>query len=330
MHRPGQPRQIGFTLIELTIVMVVAGLLLVPLLRMAGSAVVSTRLKKTQSALETASEALVSFAAVNGGCLPFAADFEGGLPDTDASGAVSISPDTGDRSGSQNAGDLPWADLGLTNGFLDGDGLRIQYYVATPYTDTDGNFSAITCDAGFKGFQWDSSVTYNAPFGDAIWIYADDSTDGTRTLYEIKKNFSLISGTHPDDGGNSVIVHDDQLPATLLQVRRGPDVMSATNSQDDVMSQQNVFILIAPGPNRNADISRLFSRDDTHVTDTGAVWSVGTNVVDDFIFSSEPSVDASDSANNGDDTMLIMSFTRFKAEMGKHGLNMEQVCETPC
>ena len=106
--------------------------------------------------------------------------------------------------------------------------------------------------------------------------------------------------------------------------------MSATNSQNDVMSQQNVFILIAPGPNRNADISRLFSRDDTHVTAVGAVWTLGVNKVDDFIFSSEPNVDAADSANNGDDTMLIMSSTRFKAEMGKHGLNMEQVCEKPC
>ena len=121
-RRNGRP---GFTLIELAIVMVVAGLLLVPLLRMAGSAVVSTRLKKTQSVLETASEALIAFAAINGGCLPFAADAEGGLPDTDASGAASSTPDTGFRNGNQNAGDLPWAELGLTNDFLDGDGLTV-------------------------------------------------------------------------------------------------------------------------------------------------------------------------------------------------------------
>ena len=87
--------QIGFTLIELAIVMVVAGLLLVPLLRMAGSAVVSTRLKGTQSVLETASEVLIAYALDNGGCLPFAADFEGGYPDTDATGASGGYVDTG-------------------------------------------------------------------------------------------------------------------------------------------------------------------------------------------------------------------------------------------
>ncbi len=327
-QRPGRPGQIGFTLIELAIVMVVAGLLLTPLLRMAGSAVVSTRLKKTQGVLEMAGEALISFAAVNGGCLPFAADDEGGLPDTDASGAASANPDTGDRNGNQRAGDLPWADLGLTNDFLDGDKLRIQYYVASPYTDATGSYPT-GCDAGFKGFQWVEGITYNAPQDAPIWVYDNDPTSGDRTLYKIKKNKSLAAGTHPDDGGASVTSLTDQLPDTLLQVRRGPDV-TAASPQNDVISQRNVFILIAPGGNRNADIDRLFSRDSTHVTSSGGVWAVGTNTVDDYIFSSEPNMDAGDSADSGDDTMLVMSFTRFKAEMGKHGLNMEPVCETPC
>ena len=52
--------------------------------------------------------------------------------------------------------------------------------------------------------------------------------------------------------------------------------------------------------------------------------------VDKYIFSSQLNLGAADITDNGDETMLIMSFTQFKAEMGKHGLNMEQVCETPC
>ena len=321
--------RLGFTLIELAIVMVVAGLLLVPLLRMAGSAVKSTRLKLTQSVLETASESLIAFAAMTGGCLPFASDSEGGLPDTDASGAASNNPDTGDRSGNQNVGDLPWADLGLTNTFLDGDGLRIQYFVATPYTDTNSDPASITCDAGFKGFQWDSSVNYDATNA-TIWVYDYDPGSGDRTLYEIKKGFALAAGTHPSDGGSSVNIHPDPLPPTLLPVLRGPDVTAAA-PEDDVISARNVFILIAPGKNRNADIDRLFVRDSTHRIPGGGVWELGAaNMSDKNIFSSEPNVDAADTANSGDDTMLIMSFTRFKAEMGKHGLNMEQVCETPC
>ena len=293
------------------------------------SSIISTRLKQTQSILETAGEALISFAAVNGGCLPFAADDEGGLPDTDASGVASSSPDSGNRgSGSSvNAGDLPWADLGLSNGFLDGDGLRIQYYVATPYTDTDGSTANITCDASFKGFQWDSSVSYVAPTDVAIWVYDYDPDSGARTLYEIKKNTTLDAGVHPN--GSGATIHAVQLPDPLLQVRRGPDVTAAT-PQNDVISSRNVFILIAPGKNRNADIDRLFVRDSTHVKPDGSIWALGTNVVDDYIFSTEPNVDAADSTNNGDDTMLVMSFTRFKAEMGKHGLNMEPVCEKLC
>ena len=244
--RFGRSNLAGFTLIELAIVMVVAGLLLVPLLRMAGSAVVSTRLKQTQSVLETASEALVAFAALNGGCLPFATDSEGGLPDTDASGSVSSFPDDGNREGNVNAGDLPWADLGLTNSFLDGDGLRIQYYVATPYTDTDVNVIEITCDAGFRGFQWDTSVKYQAPGSAPIWVYDFDPGSGDRTLYRIKESTTLNIGTHPNDGGTDVTIHLNQLPATLLQVRRGPDV-TAASPQNDVIDAQNVFILIAPG-----------------------------------------------------------------------------------
>ncbi len=306
--------------------MVVAGLLLVPLLRMAGSAVISTRLKQTQSVLETASEALIAFAALNGGCLPYAADDEGGLPDTDASGSASATPDTGKSVFGRLAGDLPWADLGLTNQFLDGDGLRIQYYLATPYADTATDVNILTCEAGFRGFQWDSSVTYKAPSIESLWVYEFDPTTGVRSLYKIAQGTTQIAGTHPASGASVFL---NQLPAILLEVRRGPDV-TAAGPQSDVISSRNVFILIAPGRNRNAAIDRLFVHDSTHTTSGGGTWNFGANPIDDYIFSSEPNVDASDSANSGDDTMLFMSFTQFKAEMSKHGLNMEPVCVASC
>ena len=326
--RQGQSRS-GFTLIELSIVMVVGGLLLVPLIRMAGSAVITSREERTQLALEAASEALISFAAVHGGCLPFASDAEGGLPDTDAAGLIAAAPDTGARGANQNAGDLSWADLGLTNAFLDGDGLRIQYYVASPYTDTDSDPAIITCRAGFKGFQWDSSVNYIASAANPLWVYDNDPTSGIRTLYEIKKGKSLAAGVHPSDGGPDINPSIVPLTTPLLEVRRGPNVVGAA-PQTDVISSQNVFILIAPGKRRNTDFNLQFSRDTDHRTSTGSVWSLGTTPVDDRLFSMETNVGATDSANDGDDTMLIMSFNQFKAEMGKHGINMEPVCETNC
>ena len=336
MHRPGQPRQIGFTLIELTIVMVVAGLLLVPLLRMAGSAVVSTRLKKTQSVLETASGALIAFAAANGGCMPFAADSEGGLPDTDAAGAASASPDTGQGVIGRHAGDLPWADLGLTNSFLDGDGLRIQYYVATPYTDSNATSPVLQCDAGFRGFPYDMNVEYQAPASAPLWVYATPNA-GVRTLYEIPVGYTLfVAGTPSDDAPEAdvnVMPHPDPLPNPLLQLLKGPDISSATDGQnnpfdDDIENLQNVFVLIAPGPNRNAGIDRRFSRDSAHkASAAGVTWALGTLDVDGIVFSSEPNADAADTANSGDDTLLNMTFEDFKKEMSKQGLNMEPVCE---
>ena len=303
--------------------MVVAGLLLVPLLRMAGSAVISTRLKQTQSVLEAASEAVISYAALNNGCLPFAADDEGGLVDTDASGVVRATPDTGKGVFALHAGDLPWADLGLTNSFLDGDGLRIQYYLATPYADIDSAPGTTVCNAGFRGFPWDSTVAYDTPDDASIWMYDFIPSTTTRTLYELQKNKVLAAGVHPSTIAQAF---SDQLPASLLEVRRGPDVTSATGGQNDVISPQNVFILIAPGKNRNTGIDRLFAHDITH-TDAGiGQWNLGVNPVDHIVFSTEPNVDTGDSANNGDDTLLIMSFTQFKAEMSKYGLHMEPVC----
>ncbi len=135
---------------------------------------------------------------------------------------------------------------------------------------------------------------------------------------------------HPSDAGN-IIINTSTVALTdpLLEVRRGPDVTGAA-PQNDVISSQNVFILIAPGKNRNTDLDRLFIRDSTHTKSTGAVWTLGINTVDGHIFSSEPNVGAADPSDDGDDTVLVMSFTRFKAEMGKHGLNIEPVCEISC
>ncbi len=169
MCRPGQT---GLTLIEHAIIMVVAGQLLVPLIGITGSAVASNCAKSTQSALDTASEALVSFAAANGGCLPYAADDEGGLPDTDAS---------------------------------------------------------------------------------------------VRTLYELPAGETLDTGVHPVAEASEFT---DHLPDPLLQVRRGPDVTGAA-PQSDVISSQNVFVLIAPGDNLNTSLSRRYIRDSTHKKASG-------------------------------------------------------------
>ena len=66
--------QRGFTVIELAIVLVVSSLLLVPLLKLAFSAIGGNRDQQTEAALETALDALVTSADENNGRLPFAAE----------------------------------------------------------------------------------------------------------------------------------------------------------------------------------------------------------------------------------------------------------------
>ena len=152
---------------------------------------------------------------------------------------------------------------------------------------------------------------------------------GHRTLYKIKEGKTLDIGVHPD-GAPDVDIHPEQLPATLLEVRRGPSVLATTAPQNVPISLQNVFILIAPGRNRNDNIDRLFIRDSNHVTSGGGNWNLGITEVDDYIFSTEPRTDVDDTADSGDDTLLFMSFQDFRQEMKKYGFNMESNCETSC
>ncbi len=325
-HLIRRPRaQAGFTVIEMAIVVVLMGVLIVPLLWLAASSVGATRVQQTQTALDVARDALIAFAAANGGCLPFAADFEGGLIDTDASGAATAGyVDKGVAQSPNHGRDLPWADLGLTDSVFDGDGLRIQYYVAKGYAD-----AGVSCAAGFRGFEWNPSVEYDGSSSNPLYVYYTPA-GLSRALYKVIA--TLPGGTSPDAGVALGFTEDVTVafPASVLEVRRGPDV-TAASPQNDPISLQNVFVLIAPGKNRNVSAGRSYVRDSNHVADSaGAPWALDTPLVDSVIFSATPNVDSTDSGNIGDDTLLWMSFTNYKAMVSKYGLNMEPICDASC
>lgn len=332
-----QNAQRGFTVLELAIVLVVSSLLLVPLLKLAFQSVGGNREQQTEAAFEKAVDALIAYAVSvdpdtllpRNGCLPFAADFEGGLPDTDLAGLPLT--DTGAGKANQHAGDLPWADLGLlldTRGgfFLDGDFLRIQYYVAKPY-------AGAVCRAGFRGQEWNPQVTYlGAPDPDQIYVYdtADQETTNLASLYVITG--TLAAGNHPSSVEVDIAEEVTALLTDpLLAVKRGPDITSATNGQSDIQSTQNVFVLLAVGENRNAALDRRHMRDSTHAgDDLGGAWALGESDVDGVVFSMTHNVSATDRLDDGDDTIRVVSFLEYKSRLTALGMILQPLCETSC
>ncbi len=495
----------GFTVIGLMIIFGLVGVFVLPFMRITASSIEARQTREaamSETVLAPARDALIAFAAANNGCLPFAADFEGGLPDTDQTGATSPTyADSGVGTANRHAGDLPWAELGLAPS----EKLRVQYYVASAYADPTGN-----CYARFRGFEWNSSVTYLASETNPLYVYLtvvgdpdavalaqqpagagnltlngalvtagtavfataqrvsvySDKDESIRsftifgtdkdglTIQEVVNGPILLVADEPDtvavdttatfltvtqvaiDGGasgnitvgtasgrrlykiteflpasmapdtpedpfetiitvnappnsTSITVADatgfsigdfigislnsgrrhittvaglpsgttidladgisgsaagdgnkvrkasmpddvtDALPGRMLEVRVGPDVTGGGGSETVTASAQNVFMLIAPGNNRNAELDRGYVRDSNHVDgSTGLSWTLDVANVDSMIFSNALNTDAVDQGSDGDDTLLAMSFAIFKEKIGRYGLNMEPVCES--
>jgi len=316
--------QRGFSVFDTVNAIAIVGVLVAPMIATTSSLMDATRARVTESALATARDALVAFAAAHNGCLPFAADLEGGLPDTDQSG--NPSPDTGVGVVNTFAGDLPWSELGLTSGFLDGEGLRIQYFVASPYTDADTSDEDL-CAAGSRAREWDASLAYDGT-GSGDYVYYTPAKS-ERQLYKIIG--ALPEGSSPDGANPSDVKNiTAKLPAELLAVRRGPKV-TGSKGQSDVLSAQNVFVLIAAGKNRNARLDTAHMRDANHAGNKGGgPWPINNSQVDSVVFSSTHNVDATDNINDGDDTLLVMSITSFMVKLSKYHMIVGPICASSC
>ncbi len=320
-HRTGRREaQRGFTMPEMVAVMTVVGAILAPVLESVDTSIGAIRSEQNQFTLETAREALIRYAAQHDGCLPFAADWEGGLPDTDQTGSPGYT-DTGVAVSNTRAGDLPWADLGLTAAFRDGDGLRIQYYVASQYADLDAD-----CAARQIGEEWNTMVSYRGSVAVPIYLHFTPP-GGSPGLYGIVG--PLAAGTRPDSAYTDI---SDALPASLLELRRGPDIKK-NGDENDVLSAQNVFVLIATGDNINVFPSNdlPYMRDENHRSNSGgAPWNLNQNVVDEVRFAATHEFDANDQGKDGDDMLLVTSFLSFKSELRTFGVHLAPICETSC
>jgi prepilin-type N-terminal cleavage/methylation domain-containing protein len=132
-------RQPGFTLVEMSVVLVVVALLLGSLLVPLSTQVDQRQGAETELMLEDAREALIGFAMVNGR-LPRPAQ-------SSTNGAEKATGScTGPNATINCTGFLPWATLGLPR--FDGYGKQLRYSVAPLYAESAITFSSST--AGHK------------------------------------------------------------------------------------------------------------------------------------------------------------------------------------
>lgn len=131
MAAPG--REHGFTLIELAIVMAVAGLMLAGAMKLLGGQLDQNRLKATRARLQMAYDALVTHYVVNT-YLPCPAD--GSLPSSDADYGRAQPETSGTCTGVPAGREvLPWRTLGLQEELsYDGWRRRLTYQVSAPLT----------------------------------------------------------------------------------------------------------------------------------------------------------------------------------------------------
>ena len=185
--------------------------------------------------------------------------------------------------------------------------------------------------AGFRGLEWNPQVAYAGSNPNPIYVYYTVDPSDPR-LFKVRGALAAVE--HPDNPGapaDDMTPSPDPFPGALLEVRRGPNI-EFVGSESDVLSAQNVFVLIAVGRNRNLDLDRSHVRDETHTGDAGgSSWSLdSSNDLDPVVFSLTHNIDATDRNNDGDDTLLVMSFIEFKARLKEFGLILQPVCESTC
>ena len=125
-------RQCGFTLIELSIVLLIVALLLGGLLTPLSAQVENQRTKETQATLAEIKDALIGYAIANGNLPCPAKSASDGTEDRNA----------GTGACNQRQGFIAWATLGIAK--LDAWGRIIRYSATPAYTNSSSKFSLTT------------------------------------------------------------------------------------------------------------------------------------------------------------------------------------------
>jgi len=191
----------GFTLIELTVVLAIVGLLLGGLLLPLSIQVDLTRTRQTETVLAEVKEALVGFALANGR-LP-CPDCNDAL-DCPTLAASSINDGQADYVGgicisNIETGNLPWVDLGVSE--LDAWGRRFTYHVDGAFADQAPAAFSANCPTPATDYEY-------ADLGGGIYCCSDTNS---ASFYLCQNGNATVA---EEAGGTTVVANN--LPAVVI------------------------------------------------------------------------------------------------------------------
>ncbi|MDX8385280.1 MAG: prepilin-type N-terminal cleavage/methylation domain-containing protein [Gallionella sp.] len=242
-----QQNQIGFTLIEMTVVLFIVALLLGGMVPTLSSQIEQRQLTETRTQLDTIRDALIGYTIINGR-MP--------CPASAASNGIE-SPVGGGNCTNENDGFVPAVTLGLSGasatGYIeDAWGSPLRYAVSTwgpgatndVFTTTNG-----IRDAGISNLIPDDLIvcsTASANPGDCSVANSDLSPNTAAVIYSIGRNWA-IGGTSTDETENP---NPSSVDTDSVFVSHTPSASSAPNGEFD-----DILIWISP----NILVNRMVS-----------------------------------------------------------------------
>ena len=204
--------QAGFTLIEMAIVVVIAGIVISIIATVLPSLISSAKIKKAEAILEKVDYAVQGYIAANGRCP---------CPDTDGDGLenrIAGANPPADDTCSAYVGRIPYATLGISSG-LDAWQNPIRYGV---YEDMIRTARSTLCAQAPCSLCLADFVSNP----DATWLRTNDGTNAVNVAY------ILASGGPKDLDGDSDFFDGRNASATSTFEFETPDRISAANYDD--------------------------------------------------------------------------------------------------
>lgn len=230
--------QIGFTLVEMAIVLMIIGLLLGGLIPTISSQIEQQHTNETRKQLGEIQQALIGYALINGR-LPCPADGTIATGQANAGVEATAGSNCANITGNAAWGVLPWATLGASE--TDAWGRRFTYRVTAAFADgTDGDGSSCTVTAGVS-FQLCSSGN--------LYVY----TDATKTV-SVASKIPAVVVSHGTNGLGAYTTSGQQIPGASGDESENADNNNSFVSHDFI---QNVFDDIVVWISPNILINRM-------------------------------------------------------------------------